>query len=139
VTPPDTSAITPAGIDVQRDHRVTITFEDGAVCEFPVRELRAACPCAACRGMRELGRAAWPLPGLPDTISVSDAHLNGAWGLSIDWSDGHNTGIYAWAVLRRWWDAGLGEPMVIDPVLIDPIQPDPAAEPPQGPVDNLRA
>jgi DUF971 family protein len=34
--------------------------------------------------------------------------------LSIDWSDGHSTGIYSWEVLRRWWDAGMAAPMVID-------------------------
>jgi DUF971 family protein len=41
--------------------------------------------------------------------------LTGAWGISIEWSDGHSTGIYAWSVLRRWWDTALDEPMVIDP------------------------
>ena len=111
----DTSSITPADIDIDRDRAITITFEDGAVCRFPVREMRAACPCATCRGMRERGQDAWPLPGAGDTISVGDAHLSGAWGLSIEWSDGHSTGIYAWAVLRRWYDSGLHLPMLIDP------------------------
>jgi DUF971 family protein len=109
-------AIVPADIDIQRERSVTIEFEDGVVCEFPVDALRAACPCATCRGWRERGELAWPRPGMPDAISILDAQLNGAWGLSIDWSDGHSTGIYAWATLRRWWDAGLDEPMVIDPV-----------------------
>jgi len=108
--------ITPADIDIQRDRSVTITFEDGLVCTFPVDVLRAACPCATCRGLRERGEDAWPRPGSPASISIRDAALNGAWGLSIDWSDGHSTGIYAWAALRRWWDAGLDEPLVIDPV-----------------------
>lgn len=106
---------TPADIDIQRDRSVTITFEDGAVCEFPVEALRAGCPCATCRGMRERGQDAWPRLGGPAEISIRNAELNGAWGLSIDWSDGHSTGIYAWSVLRRWWDAGLASSMVIDP------------------------
>ena len=113
--PSDPLACTPSDIDVVRDAHVAITFEDGAVCTFPVDVLRAACPCATCRGWRERGEVTWPRPGSPATISIRDASLNGAWGLSIDWSDGHSTGIYAWATLRRWWDAGLDAPMVIDP------------------------
>ena len=106
---------TPSDIDIVRDTAVTVTFEDDQVCVFPVRDLRAACPCAACRGMRERGRNAWPQPGQSDDITIIDAELTGAWGLAIQWSDGHSTGIYAWSVLRRWWDSGLAEPMVIDP------------------------
>ena len=106
---------TPADIDIVRDTAVTVTFDDHVVCTFPVADLRAACPCATCRGMRERGDIAWPRPGQSDTITIVDAQLSGAWGLSIDWSDGHSTGIYAWTVLRRWWDASLNGPMVIDP------------------------
>jgi len=106
----------PVDIDIDRERAVTITFDDGVVCEFPVEALRAGCPCATCRGWRERGDIAWPRPGIADTISVLHAELNGAWGLTIEWSDGHSTGIYAWEVLRRWWDAGMQSSMVIDPV-----------------------
>ena len=26
------------------------------------------------------------------------------WGISLRWSDGHDTGIFAWTHLRTWWD-----------------------------------
>ncbi|MEX0847644.1 MAG: gamma-butyrobetaine hydroxylase-like domain-containing protein, partial [Ilumatobacteraceae bacterium] len=71
------------------------------------------------------GEVAWPRPGVPATISIREAELNGAWGLSIDWSDGHSTGIYAWSTLRRWWDAGMSGGMVVDPVRA-PHRDDPA-------------
>lgn len=109
-------ASSPVDIDIVRDRAITVTFADGEVCTFPVEGLRAVCPCASCRGLRERGEVAWPRPGMPDTISVRDAELNGAWGLSIDWSDGHSTGIYAWEVLRRWWDNGMVAGLVGDPV-----------------------
>lgn len=105
---------TPVDIDVVRDRSVTVTFEDGAVCEFAVDVLRAACPCAGCRGMRERGETPWPRSGGSRAISVRDVSLSGAWGLSIDWSDGHSTGIYAWSALRRWWDGGLAAGLVAD-------------------------
>ena len=101
-------------IDIVRTERVTITFDDGTEATYPVALLRAACPCATCRGMRERGDDAWPRPGQPAVIEVKHAELAGAWGLSIDWSDGHSTGIYAWAVLRRWWDDGLAGDLVND-------------------------
>jgi DUF971 family protein len=109
-----TDRATPADIDIVRDEAVTVTFDDGAVCRYQVQLLRANCPCASCRGWRERGEVAWPRPGQPSTVTISHAELTGAWGLSIDWSDGHSTGIYAWAVLRRWWDAGLHRPMLSD-------------------------
>lgn len=105
---------TPVDIDIVRDTAVTVTFEDGQCCVFPVLELRAVCPCASCRGWRERGEQAWPRPGMADDISILNAELSGAWGLSIDWSDGHSTGIYAWSVLRRWWDDGRQGGLTID-------------------------
>jgi DUF971 family protein len=95
---------TPEEIVVGRDDALCVTFADGQQCRFPVGALRAACPCAACRGRRERDGAEWTSPGAFDEISIVDAELVGAWGLSVRWSDGHDTGIYAWARLRHWWD-----------------------------------
>ena len=79
-----------------------VTFDDGVVASLSLDEVRRACPCAACRGRRDTGVEAWePRPGGPP-LSVLDAELSGAWGLSIRWNDGHDTGIYPWASLRRW-------------------------------------
>ncbi len=41
------------------------------------------------------------------TISALGAEMHGNLGISIEWSDGHSTGIYPWTHLRAWWDAGL--------------------------------
>ena len=98
-------------VTIDRDEHVAITFDDGLVATFPVDVLRAACPCATCRGWRERGDSAWPRPGQSSSISILSAEFAGAWGLSIGWSDGHDTGIYAWAALRRWWLAGLADPL----------------------------
>ncbi len=101
-------------VTIERSESVTITFDDGVVCAFPVEELRAACPCATCRGMRERGGIAWPRPGQPNSITIASAEFAGAWGLSISWSDGHDTGIYAWTPLRRWWLAGRDDPLTAE-------------------------
>ncbi len=91
-------------IDVEVDRiaeEVRVTFDDEVTATFELLELRKACPCAGCRGHREQGREAY----LGDTISILDAQLHGNWGISLRWSDGHDTGIYAWTYLRSWWEA----------------------------------
>ena len=93
-------------ITIDRAAGVTIEFADGFSCSFELEELRQACPCASCRGARDRGRAPWPAPGSPQPLSITDAELVGAWGLSIVWNDGHGTGIYPWESLRRWGEHG---------------------------------
>ncbi len=92
-------------IEVDRQRAVTLTFDDGLVAVFPLAELRALCPCATCRGWRDRGEEPWPRPGTSPELSILDAELVGAWGISFTWSDGHATGIYPWDGLRRWFEA----------------------------------
>lgn len=96
----------PATIDVDRAASVSLTYADGhAVC-FDIMTLRQGCPCATCRNLRERGEDVWPRPGSPNPLRITDARLHGAWGLSITWNDGHATGIFPFAALRRWSDSG---------------------------------
>jgi DUF971 family protein len=97
-------------IEVDRARAVTVTFDDGAVCTFGLPELRASCPCASCRSWRDRGEAPWPRPGQPSEITITDAELVGAWGISFTWSDGHGTGIYPWEALLRWCRDGAAPP-----------------------------
>ena len=101
-------------ITIDKAVAMTLVYADGEVCAFPVDRLRASCPCATCRGFRERGEVAWPRPGMSPDISIADAELTGAWGISIRWSDGHDTGIYAWRLLRSWWDSEFADPFVTD-------------------------
>lgn len=60
---------------------------------FPARELRLACPCAAC--VEEMtGRALLDPASIPEDVRPVTLALVGAYGLRINWSDGHGTGIY---------------------------------------------
>jgi DUF971 family protein len=91
-------------IDIDRERSLRVTFDDGVVCELGLEELRLGCPCAGCRGRLEQGLAPWTPDERAGPLRIEDAELVGAWGLSIRWSDGHSTGIYAWELLRRWAD-----------------------------------
>lgn len=87
-------------VKVQRAEGVTLTFDDGAEFGFALAELRAMCPCATCRSVRDRGDDPWPDP--TRELTVVDAELVGAWGMSFAWSDGHSTGIYPWDSLRSY-------------------------------------
>jgi DUF971 family protein len=92
-------------VDIKRDSHLQLEFADGVVARFDLADVRAACPCAGCRGMRERGESAFPRPGSVASISLRDAELVGAWGISLSWSDGHEAGIFPWDRLRAWHDA----------------------------------
>jgi DUF971 family protein len=98
----------PAGVDLDRRTGLTVRWADGTTSEFALEELRVNCPCAECRGRREQGRPAWPGPGAPQPLEATGAELVGAGGLSLRWNDGHETGIYAWGLLRGWASAREG-------------------------------
>jgi len=93
-------------ITVDRASGVTIVFGDGFTHVYDLLELRLNCPCAGCRGDRDQGRDPWPKPSSPLPLAIRDAELHGAWGLGIEWNDGHNTGIFPWDALRRWAEEG---------------------------------
>lgn len=93
-------------IEVDRQSGVTIRFGDGVTGRFGIAELRLACPCADCNGKRERGQSVQPAVERGEVVAIAHAELTGAFGLNLDWSDGHRTGIYAWTLLRDGLDRG---------------------------------
>jgi ATP-binding protein involved in chromosome partitioning len=85
----------------RRDDGLLIEWDDqGHAGFFAARSLRLACPCAGC--VEEMsGRPLLdPDRVLPDIRPVS-LQLVGAYGLRVNWSDGHETGIYTFEQLLR--------------------------------------
>jgi ATP-binding protein involved in chromosome partitioning len=78
----------------RRDDGIHIEWRQGGHAGFfPARELRLACPCAAC--VEEMtGRPLLDPATVPADIRPVALSLVGAYGLRVDWSDGHSTGIY---------------------------------------------
>ena len=78
----------------RRDDGLVIEWDRaGHQALYPARALRLACRCAACvdegSGRRMLDPAVLPADIRP--VSVA---LVGTYGLRVQWSDGHGTGIY---------------------------------------------
>ena len=85
---------------------VIITWADGHTSIYPFGLLRAACPCASCRGGHE-NMGPEPDPEVFDA-EIIDSPANtletikavGSYAIMIVWGDGHDHGIYNWHYLR---------------------------------------
>jgi len=98
--------ITPLRLNLKRDEKLEIQWQDGHVSNYPVRYLRKHCPCAACKTFRE-EQASKPRTSLTvfsktaeGPLAATGAELVGGYAIRIDWSDQHNSGIYSFEFLR---------------------------------------
>ncbi|RME91230.1 MAG: DUF971 domain-containing protein [Anaerolineae bacterium] len=99
--------IKPTGITANRTKKeLTVTWSDGHTSVYPFSLLRAACPCAECRGGHER-MGAEPDPavfevelGDSPATRLRDVRAVGSYAIVILWEDGHDAGIYTWHYLR---------------------------------------
>jgi len=81
----------------QQDNALDVTWSDGHKHTFALRYLRGWCPCATCQGhftgaYRFIER---------DRIELVDIEPVGSYAFRPVWSDGHKTGLYAFAYLLQ--------------------------------------
>ncbi len=93
----------------QKIHRgsreIVITWEETHEGSYSARDLRLACQCASC--VDELTRVTLLDPDtVPADVSALSISLVGNYAIKIDWSDGHNTGIYTYDLLYRMCPCG---------------------------------
>ncbi|MEM6899290.1 MAG: DUF971 domain-containing protein [Pseudomonadota bacterium] len=75
-----------------------VTFDDGVTGTIPFKKLREESPSAENKGHSNSPRL--PRFPIPDTINVVSAEPVGRYGVRIEFSDGHKTGLYTWPLLR---------------------------------------
>ncbi len=84
-------------------NELAIRWEDGEESYLPLEFLRRACPCASCGGEPDvMGNLVRP----EVTYGMSSFELRGwemvgGYAILPRWADGHQTGIYSYAYLRR--------------------------------------
>ena len=96
----------PTKLEVAEGKQLVITWSDGVVRAIAFGELRKACPCASCREQRKAPPQ--PTSGL-QVISMAEAQplkiqaMNpvGNYAYKIEFSDGHDTGIFTLELLRE--------------------------------------
>ena len=95
----------PKTIQISKSRRmVIIPWDDGHTSEYPFDGLRAACPCAECKGGHE-NMGTPPDPAVFDLIPLQTyellgADLVGSYAVQFLWQDGHKYGLYGWDYLR---------------------------------------
>jgi DUF971 family protein len=91
---------------------LAIAWSDGRETFLPLERLRRACPCASCGGEPDvLGRVIRPEVSLtPASFDLLAWETVGGYGIQPRWGDGHRSGIYTYAYLRK-----LGETAPQDP------------------------
>jgi DUF971 family protein len=107
---------TPTKLNLKRDEKLDIVWQDGHVSTYKLAYLRTHCPCASCKVQREElaqrhegepapakrgGLSLMVLPGnFAEPLRVESAELVGNYALRLDWSDQHGAGIYSFEYLR---------------------------------------
>lgn len=98
----------PTGIEMVGAESIIVHWEDGHTSTFPSGYLRAKCPCATCTSEKDapppkvgigVSLPLLPKKALPG-IHAENIEPVGYYAVKIDWSDGHQAGIYSFAYLR---------------------------------------
>jgi DUF971 family protein len=96
----------PVRIDIRKNLGLVLEWPEGQSTFYSVAYLRRMSPSADMRQLRET-LARNPLTVLPSSprsagpVAIASADYAGNYGLKIEFSDGHSTGIYSFAYLRE--------------------------------------
>lgn len=94
------TSTTPRTITKSDPTQLRIEWQDGHETVFRAVELRRLCPCARC--IDEItGRALLDPATVPEDLTQTDVQLVGRYAISVRFSDGHDTGIYPYPMLRE--------------------------------------
>lgn len=80
-----------------------ITFDDGAVFDLPYRYLRLESPSAETQGHGSGPKP--PPPVIAPDLNIDKAEPVGRYAVRLFFSDGHSSGLYTWAHLRKLGEA----------------------------------
>lgn len=86
-------------------HLVRVTWSDGRVLDYSAQTLREHCPCATCRekhGAPVPPATALPVLSIEETRPLQVASMKpvGNYAYAIQFSDGHQNGIFTFQLLR---------------------------------------
>jgi DUF971 family protein len=101
----------PTKIELAGENRLRMTWSDEVATEYTFAQLRAACPCASCKEKHgpqppqpaNLLTVLKPAEAQP--LKITGMEPVGNYAYSIQFSDGHDTGIYTLDMLRELGEA----------------------------------
>jgi DUF971 family protein len=95
---PQEKKLRPVDLGVDGEGGLTVRWQDGRATKFAPKWLRARCPCAGCveewTGKRTTGEAQ-----VEASVRCRGLQQVGNYAVQLEFSDGHNTGIFSWDTL----------------------------------------
>ena len=92
-------------VDMQQiGQELAVRWQDGTEDFIALEKLRRACPCAGCKGERDVMGNLYKGPDVPLTPRAFELRgLNrvGTYAVQPVWADGHATGLYSFEYLKR--------------------------------------
>ncbi len=99
----------PQKLELVSPEELRIEWNDGVVMKYLVKDLRDRCPCATCREKRQekalqMADDLLPVLSVAETIPprIEGMRPIGNYAYSIEFNDGHDTGIYTLEFLRAF-------------------------------------
>lgn len=92
--------IEPRQIIEENDRELSIVWSDEAESRYSATQLRKSCPCAGCVNEWTGERILKP-EAVSDDLSFSAIAIVGRYALNFHFSDGHDTGIFSFQLLRQ--------------------------------------
>ncbi len=92
---------TPTEVGSVTEKLFRVTWSDGHRSVYSWMTLRVHCPCARCKGEWKSPRPQLTARDIPEDIRAMSVQRVGAYALRFIWSDGHDTGIYPFVLLRN--------------------------------------
>jgi DUF971 family protein len=86
---------------------IAIKWDDGTESFIGLKTLRQHCPCAGCKGETDVMGNLHKGPEIqltPRSYTLKRIDNIGGYGLQPVWGDGHNSGIFPFAMLRKLGD-----------------------------------
>jgi len=95
----------PEHIAISKSKGIKIDWKDGHSSDYGLTYLRDKCPCAQCTGAHgtppRQPESATPFQMYKPTLKMLSVEPVGNYAIRINWSDGHNSGIYSYDHFRR--------------------------------------
>ena len=112
MNPAAAPSLEPEHIAISKSKGIKIDWKDSHRSEYSLGYLREECPCASCTGAHgtepqktsyasEAVKPANPFQMYKPALKMLNVEPIGHYAIRIDWSDGHNTGIYSFEHFRN--------------------------------------
>jgi DUF971 family protein len=92
--------IEPTKIIEESNSELTINWSDDKETSYLAVNLRRSCPCASCIN-EWTGEKMLKDDSIPGDLNFSHVSIVGRYALNFHFSDGHDTGIFSFAYLRK--------------------------------------